>query len=515
MRNVENASIWQNMTNLQCLKEYGQEFVSTHGDILAVSHALNDSYSIDFLRSGGPDSEMSAYWWMCLDYPDAQYGQGKTQCRLSDLLKIADNWTISSDLVDYCLSLRKEENCRLQFSLTILILVIICNFVKAACMTLMVYQHDSEPLVTLGDAIASFLNEPDSATQGNCIATKNDFRKSHWTAAANTWQPRQLRWFKNASLKRWLVCNILWVKYFSHFWFVWLAILTSLTDLRIHGLLVSVYLCYGNKVASGLIDIRDLSATRCVIALTTAAVLLSSGVKHIADKSFKGLWGLGFGTVSSQSLLSQNVLSGKTGLFVTVLVANLPQLLLSFLYLTYNGLFTCMLLGQEWNRYAHHRKPLRVSWPTEGQRSTYWLQLPYTYGLPLMVFSGVLHWLVSQSIFLARVAVFDPTNVQDGVLSISTCGYSNIAIVTVILVGTIALVFGNANGFRKYSGSMPLVGSNSAAISAACHAPNGDINASVSPIMWGAVETGGEVGHCCFTSFDVIPCPGMAHFYLG
>ena len=259
-------------------------------------------------------------------------------------------------------------------------------------------------------------------------------------------------------------------------------------------------------MASGLMDVKDLSATRCVIALTTAAVLLSSGVKHMGDKSFKGLWELGFGTVSSQSLVSQNVLSGKTGLFAKVLLANLPQLLLSFLYLTYNGLFTCMLLGQEWNRYGHHRKTLRVSWPMEGQRSTYWLQLPYTYGLPLMVFSGVLHWLVSQSIFLARVAVANSTDDDpDDYFSFSTCGYSNIAIATVILVGTIALVFGNANGFRKYSGSMPLVGSNSAAISAACHAPNGDINASVSPIMWGAVETGGEVGHCCFTSFDVIP----------
>ena len=211
MRNVENASIWQNMTNSQCLKEYGQEFVSTHGDILAVSHALNDSYSIAGFDSGGPDpvGDMPSYAWMCKDYPNARYGQDKTQCRLSDLLKVAGNWTINSDLVDYFLSLRKEENCRLQFSLTILIVVISCNFVKAACMTLVAYQHDSESLVTLGDAIASFLNKPESATQGNCIATKNDFGKSHWTAATKTWQPRQLCWFKNASLKRWLVCNIL------------------------------------------------------------------------------------------------------------------------------------------------------------------------------------------------------------------------------------------------------------------------------------------------------------------
>ena len=211
MRDVGNASIWQNMTNSKCLAEYGREFVSTYGDLLAVSHALNDSYSIKRLTSAIPNSgySSSSYYWMCLDYPYAQYGLEPRMCRLSNILKVVDNWTIMSDLVDYCLSRREEEKCYLQFSRTLLIVVIICNFVKVVCMTLMVYQHDSEPLVTLGDAIASFLDEPDSATQGNCIATKNDFRKNHWTAAAKTWQPTQLRWFKNASLKRWLLCNIL------------------------------------------------------------------------------------------------------------------------------------------------------------------------------------------------------------------------------------------------------------------------------------------------------------------
>lgn len=247
-----------------------------------------------------------------------------------------------------------------------------------------------------------------------------------------------------------------------------------------------------------------------------AVGLLISGLKNtrLADTSFKGLWNLGYGTVTSQSLLSSRVLNGNGGIFATVLLANLPQLLLSFLYLTYNGLFTSLLLGQEWNGYAHRRECLRVSWPTEGQRSTYWLQLPYTYGIPLVITSGVLHWLVSQSIFLARVTVLNSQGVEDEQSSMSTCGYSNIAIITVILVGGIALMVGNANGFRKYSATMPLVGSNSAAISAACHPPKDDIKASVSPLRWGAVETEEEVGHCSFTSLDVTP-PVQDQLYSG
>ena len=255
---------------------------------------------------------------------------------------------------------------------------------------------------------------------------------------------------------------------------------------------------------------------RSVLTLVVTAALLSRGVSNqrLADSSFRGLWNLGYGTVTFQSLLNEGDLTAKQGILLPIFAANSPQILLSFLYLTYNYLFTCMLLGQEWSGYAQHRKPLRVTWPTREQRSTYRLQLPYKYGIPLTVISGALHWLVSQSIFLARVTVFDSLDREDEEWSISTCGYSCIAIISVIFVGTVALAFSNANGFRKYPAGMPLVGSNSAAISAACHAPKKDADASVLPVRWGAVKTEGEIGHCCFTSFEVTP-PVLGKLYAG
>lgn len=193
-----------------------------------------------------------------------------------------------------------------------------------------------------------------------------------------------------------------------------------------------------------------------------------------------------------------------TGLNLSILLANSPQVLLSFLFLTYNGLFTCMLLGQEWSSYAHVRKPLRVTSPAGLQRSTYRLQLPYTYGIPLLVLSGTLHWLVSQSIFLARVNSY-----SDGVLdsyspyNASTVGYSCIAIITVIALGGIVVIIGILHGFKRYKPGIPLAGSCSAAISAACHRPNEDVDAPYKAVMWGAVKSKNPVGHCCFTSFEV------------
>lgn len=45
-------------------------------------------------------------------------------------------------------------------------------------------------------------------------------------------------------------------------------------------------------------------------------------------------------------------------------------------------------------------------------------------------------------------------------------------------------------------------GSSSAAISAACHRPETDVDAAVLPVRWGSVRVERPVGHCCFTSFE-------------
>ena len=80
-----------------------------------------------------------------------------------------------------------------------------------------------------------------------------------------------------------------------------------------------------------------------------------------------------------------------------------------------------------------------LRYPRGLQRSTYRLQLPYKYGLPLLLLSALLHWLVSQSLFLVRGDVFDPDGIQTR-HSTTTVGYSLIAIITVIVVGSIAAV---------------------------------------------------------------------------
>lgn len=228
---------------------------------------------------------------------------------------------------------------------------------------------------------------------------------------------------------------------------------------------------------------------------------------ELSNASISHLWALGFGAVSPESLIDFHHIS--TSLISTTLISNSPQVLLSLSYIIYNRLFTRMLQAKEWSRYAHERQPLRVSSPKGRQLSTQWLQLPYIYGIPLLISQFLLHWLVSQSIFLARVRLYDENGSPLDDLSILTCGYSSIAIIFTLIFGSTVVLCGLANLFRRYEAGMPMVGTCSAAISAACHAPATDLKASRKLLKWGALseyqidEKGRPVGHCCFTSFPV------------
>lgn len=59
------------------------------------------------------------------------------------------------------------------------------------------------------------------------------------------------------------------------------------------------------------------------------------------------------------------------------------------------------------------RKTLRVSDPEGIQRSSYFVSMPWRYGLPLIFSTASLHWLVSQSIFVYSVDLYKPDGMLD------------------------------------------------------------------------------------------------------
>jgi hypothetical protein len=221
----------------------------------------------------------------------------------------------------------------------------------------------------------------------------------------------------------------------------------------------------------------------------------------VKDNKSLGTWAWGSSSDDSLSLSVSSPLSSTATLINAVLV-NLPQLLLSFGYLTINTICTSMVSAEEWNQLAVLRKALRVTHPRGAQRSTYFLQLPYRWSLPLIITSGTLHWLLSQSFFLVRVDFFDPQGVMVVEDSISACGFSTSSLYALLIASLVLLAIIGYLGLRKMQMRSPIVASCSLAISAACHPPAGEKDTHLAKVKWGLVgqDAGEVVGHCSLSS---------------
>lgn len=208
-------------------------------------------------------------------------------------------------------------------------------------------------------------------------------------------------------------------------------------------------------------------------------------------------------------------LSQTSGFFFAVLFANMFQVVVSALYLLYNNLLTVMVVASKWNDFISERKFLRVSSPQGMQRSHYFLSLPYWYSVPLMTCSGVLHWLISQSVFVVQTVAYTPDFQRNRSQDASSIGYSSIGIILALAVGSILVLALLVIGFaRRYKAKpprdggavppypMPLASTCSAAISANCHRHEEDVDCWLLPVRWGFVSDveGGDKGRFTFTT---------------
>lgn len=193
-----------------------------------------------------------------------------------------------------------------------------------------------------------------------------------------------------------------------------------------------------------------------------------------------------------------------SSVLMNAFLVNAPQLLLSGIYLTFNAQYTTIALAREWNRMGATRKGLRVTAPKGEQRSTYFLQLPYRWAVPLMITSGGLHWLMSQAIFLVRLDVRDRNGEIDTKESLSACGWSGLALVVLTVVGGCLGGVTWVTSFLPLRENVPMATSCSAVISAACHPPADDYDAHLKEVQWGVVgDAVNGVGHCTFTSLPI------------
>jgi hypothetical protein len=124
------------------------------------------------------------------------------------------------------------------------------------------------------------------------------------------------------------------------------------------------------------------------------------------------------------SLPIQHLVSYLGQIYIQTITANVFQFLVSILYIQYNSLLSCMLVNREWYRYAAEKKPLRVSTPVGLQRSSYYVSMPFRYGIPLMSIMSLLHWMLSQGLFVLPLEPVNNDGTTDKASRISFLGFS-------------------------------------------------------------------------------------------
>ncbi|RDW82405.1 hypothetical protein BP6252_03517 [Coleophoma cylindrospora] len=494
----------ERLENKACLTAYSSSFLSGRRNLIMVTNTtaamFDSSHTNRSTVFGARNSTtwnqrlgMTDLWlpdrWPCY-FSTANLDSINTdKCSASSVAADPAGWQVELQsgnfAIEYCLSQVVPEQCRLQ-SLPVLLLGVTCfNLLKLISMIVGALVLNDRPIMVLGDAAASFLQNPVRETEGKCLWGREDFKKTlwqrfrHWvlrkpydlTSLPYEYDGDRLRWSDAAPGGDW----------------------------RFY------YLC-------------------CFIVLFFASYIAASVFAGSSSEIFK----LQIGQYSYQTI--GELVSGVftpvedfPSAIQMVMAANTPQVLFVFFYYMSNRLLTCMLGAYELSRFSFRRRTLRVSYPVGEQRSTYWLSVPFRYSIPLLIVSTLTHFFISESLFVVRIWVYDwQGNIGGGYANgaggpyNNQLGYSAPATITSLILIASILTFVIAMGFKRFPTGLPVVGNNSLAISAACHPLADDVDVAEKSVMWGAVyhESGDTPGHCCFSSLDVEP-PIVGQLYAG
>ncbi|KAI1477430.1 hypothetical protein F4774DRAFT_196462 [Daldinia eschscholtzii] len=344
--------------------------------------------------------------------------------------------------VEYCLADTLDRVCHIGLSPTLLLTVTLCVVFKtctAIVVTVVLGRQNQAPLVTLGDAMESFIEKPDPVSDGMCTIGQTQMRNS--MRSNRTFLLPEPRQWKALERRRWAVVPTpVWIS--SYFLFA-----------------IGIGIC----------------------------------AYFFADIRRNGLLGGSFYESEMNSFIEKPFTFTQG-----VMIANSPQLLLSSCYLAYNNLFTRLQMAREWALYSTGYQPLRVTDPKGDQYSTYRLQLPYKYSLPLIATSIFLHWLLSNTIYLfisiggkhiyhKWFITINRTYQLQGYFSTDmfltgiradpslppttavALGYSGYSLLVMLTVSCFLILLPAILSLKKLPSNMVIIGSNSLALSAACH----------------------------------------------
>lgn len=214
-----NLTLYNESSLEDCMSAFATDFQTSIGGLLLVLDVPEAAgsnftdpiiFSLDLSWTNGASCVGDEYAWMC-----AQTGKnicssilgGAETCaqQLPALKTNITGWRpfVAEYPVRSCFVVQEEGRCKLQASLQVIIVVLVLNFLKAMAMFSMLKVLKEAPLLTMGDAVASFLESPDLQTKGLCLVSRHQITRRWGNRPRLVFGPRKYtgrrrRWFSGA-----------------------------------------------------------------------------------------------------------------------------------------------------------------------------------------------------------------------------------------------------------------------------------------------------------------------------
>jgi hypothetical protein len=193
-----DASRFENISATECFSRYTSLFIRAGNGFAVVPIASSNGYDnsslVDVVGGTG----------------QLEFGNDfitDISCKFTPIRGCVPPFSSHLHFAD-CLSEISPERCQVQLNQNIMYIVIACNVLKAALMFMVLEWMNYETIVTIGDAIETFIRKPDVTTKDCCLTASRTVKQLWKTSEARQSQRYQLgskdRWYSVISGKRWL-----------------------------------------------------------------------------------------------------------------------------------------------------------------------------------------------------------------------------------------------------------------------------------------------------------------------
>jgi hypothetical protein len=208
----------EEMTPLECINAYSVTFQSTRGNVYLVvgegSMAADEAYGgYPYISLDPSCSAATGTTWIYSQF-EAEGGDCFEQEGNRFLPRLQADpslWApFSGHPVRQCFTEPTDGRCNIKYSVHLAIVVILFNVVKTLAILASIFTLRNNPMLTIGDAVASFLYEPDTSTSNMCLISQQVVhnRGVLWRAQKipRRFTARQYTWYSALKLgKRWTI----------------------------------------------------------------------------------------------------------------------------------------------------------------------------------------------------------------------------------------------------------------------------------------------------------------------